>query len=120
MSLFPKVLWPFSYLILTQNKPSEFFECYLLFGHFCLTMIDELYVYAPCIPMQIKPNKSLSRQGTGLDLSFPPQDFCSLCLVSSLTPWSLWAGVRITKGHWFNSQSGDTPGLPVRSSVGAT
>ena len=29
MSLFPKVLWLFSYLILTQNKPSEFFECYL-------------------------------------------------------------------------------------------
>ena len=45
MSLFPKVLWPFNYLTLTQNKPSEFFECYLLFDHFCLTMIDELYVY---------------------------------------------------------------------------
>ena len=37
----------------------------------------------PCIPMQIKPNKSLSRQGTGSALSFtercgvilfPPQD----------------------------------------------
>ena len=26
---FPKVLWSFSYLTLTQNKPSEFFECYL-------------------------------------------------------------------------------------------
>ena len=64
MSLFPKVLWPFNYLTLTQNKPSEFFECYLLFDHFCLTMIDELYVCVcvcvctPCIPMQIKPNKS--------------------------------------------------------------
>ena len=46
MSLFPKVLWPFSYLILSQNKPSEFFVCYLLFDHFCLTMIDELYIYA--------------------------------------------------------------------------
>ena len=45
MSLFPKVLWPFSYLILTLNKLSEFFECYLLFDHYCLTMI-ELYVYA--------------------------------------------------------------------------
>ena len=46
MSLFPKVLWPFSYLTLTLNKPSELFEYYLLFDHFCLTMIDELYVYA--------------------------------------------------------------------------
>ena len=46
MSLFPKVLWPFNYLTLTQNKPSEFFECYLSFDHICLTMIDELYVYA--------------------------------------------------------------------------
>ena len=45
MSLFPKVLWPFNYLTLTQNKPSEFSECYLLFDHFYLTMIDELYVY---------------------------------------------------------------------------
>ena len=44
MSLFPKVLWPFSYLTLPQNKPSEFFECYLLFDHFCLTMTDELCV----------------------------------------------------------------------------
>ena len=44
MSLFPKVLWPFNYLTLTQNKPSEFFECYLLFDQFCLTMIDELYI----------------------------------------------------------------------------
>ena len=26
MSLFPKVLWPFNYLTLTQNKPSEFFN----------------------------------------------------------------------------------------------
>ena len=45
MSLFPKVLWPFSYLTLTVNKPSEFFECYLLFDHYCLTMIDELYIH---------------------------------------------------------------------------
>ena len=58
MSLFPKVLWSFSSLTLTLNKPSLFFECYLLFDHFCLTMIDELYVYMPCNPMQIKPNKS--------------------------------------------------------------
>ena len=70
MSLFPKVLWPFRYLTLTQNKPSEFFECYLLFGHFCLTMIDELHIYMPYIPMQIKPNKSLSRQRMGLALTF--------------------------------------------------
>ena len=44
-SLFPKDLWPFNYLTLTQNKPSEFFECYLLFDHYYLIMIDELYVY---------------------------------------------------------------------------
>ena len=58
MNLFPEVLWPFSYVTLTQNKSSEFFECYLLFDHFCLTMIDELYVYMPCIPMQITPIKT--------------------------------------------------------------
>ena len=34
-------LWTFSYLTLTQNKPSEFFECYLLFANYCLTMINE-------------------------------------------------------------------------------
>ena len=42
---FPKVLWSFSYLTLTQNKPSEFFECYL-FDYYCLTLIDELSIYA--------------------------------------------------------------------------
>ena len=42
---FPKVWWSFSYLTLTQNKPSEFFECYL-FDYYCLTMIDELSIYA--------------------------------------------------------------------------
>ena len=41
MCLFPKVLWPFNYLTLAQNKPSE-----LLFDHYCLTIIDELYIYA--------------------------------------------------------------------------
>ena len=46
MSLFSKVLWHFNYQTLTQNKPSECFECYLLFDHFCLTMIDKLYLYA--------------------------------------------------------------------------
>ena len=45
-NLFSKVLWPFNYLTLTQNKPSEFFECYLLFNHYCLTMIDEFYLYS--------------------------------------------------------------------------
>ena len=58
MSLFPKDLWPFNYLTLAQNKPLEFFKCYLLFDHYCLTVIDDLYIYMPCIPMQIKPNKS--------------------------------------------------------------
>ena len=43
---FPKVLWSFSYQTLTQNKLLEFFECYLLLDHFCLTMIDELSIYA--------------------------------------------------------------------------
>ena len=42
---FRKVFWSFSYLTLTQNKPSEFFECYL-FDYYCLTMIDELSIYA--------------------------------------------------------------------------
>ena len=56
MSLFPKVLWPFSYLTLTLNKPSEFFVCYLLFDHYGLTMI-ELYMYA-LYPFANKPNKS--------------------------------------------------------------
>ena len=46
MSLFPKVLWPFSYLTLTQNKPSEFFVCYLLFDPYCLAMTDEHSLYS--------------------------------------------------------------------------
>ena len=60
MSLFPKVLWPFSYLTLTLNKPSEFFKCYLLFDHYFLIVIELQYM--PCIPMQIKPNKSPLRK----------------------------------------------------------
>ena len=60
MSLFlkfygPLTLWPW------LRISTEFFECYLLFGHFCLTMIDLLYCL-PCIPMQIKPNKSPLRK----------------------------------------------------------
>ena len=39
-----KVLWTFSYLTLIQNKPSEFFECYL-FDYYCLTMIDEFSIH---------------------------------------------------------------------------
>ena len=50
---FPKVLWSFSYLTLTQNKPSEFFECYL-FDYYCLTMI-----------VQIKPIKACQGKGQG-------------------------------------------------------
>ena len=46
MNLFPKVLQPFSYLTLTQNKPSKFFICYLLFDPYCLTMTDKLYLYS--------------------------------------------------------------------------
>ena len=34
---FPKVLWP-----------SQVFECHLLFDHYRLAMIDELYVHALC------------------------------------------------------------------------
>ena len=45
MSLFPPNFMVLSYLTLTQNKPSEFSECYL-FDYYCLTMIDELYIYA--------------------------------------------------------------------------
>ena len=45
MSCFRIVLWSFSYLTLTQNKPSEFSECYL-FDYYCLTMTDELSIYA--------------------------------------------------------------------------
>ena len=44
MSLFPKVLWLFSYLTLTLNKPSEFFECYL-FDYYCLTTVNELSIH---------------------------------------------------------------------------
>ena len=42
----PKVLWPFSYLTLTQNKPSEFITEFIQSYHYCLTMIDKLYIYA--------------------------------------------------------------------------
>ena len=34
----PLTIWPW-----LRISP-EFFECYLLFDHFCLTMIDELYI----------------------------------------------------------------------------
>ena len=72
---FPKVLLPFIYLTLTQNKPSEFFECYLLFDPYCLTMIDELYVYA-LYSYANKPNKSpLKNRPFSFERSatFPPQ-----------------------------------------------
>ena len=60
MSLFPQILWPFSYLTLTQ-KPLEFFESYLFLDHYCLTMIDELYIYA-LYSYANKPNKSPLRK----------------------------------------------------------
>ena len=59
MSLFPKVLWTFGYLTLTQNKPWQFFESYLFFDPYCLTMMMS---FMPCIPMQTKPNKSPLRK----------------------------------------------------------
>ena len=34
----PLATWPW------LNKPSHFFDCYLLFDHYCLTMIDGLYL----------------------------------------------------------------------------
>ena len=56
MSLFPKILQPFRYLTLTQNKPSEFFVCYLLFDPYCLTVIDELYL--PVFLCKLNPIKA--------------------------------------------------------------
>ena len=63
MSLFPKVSWSFSYLTLTQNKPSEFFECYL-FDYYCLTVMMS-FPYTPCISLQIKPIKACQSKGGG-------------------------------------------------------
>ena len=40
----PKFYGPLA--IWTWLKPSEFFEWYLLFDHYWLTMIDEFYIYA--------------------------------------------------------------------------
>ena len=63
------------------------------------------FTYMPCIPMQIKPNKCLSRQGMGQALSFTERVVVlSLChhrisvvpvnlSVSSIMPWTLWAVV---------------------------
>ena len=79
---FPKVLWSFSYLTLTQNKPSEFFECYL-FDYYCLTMMS--FPYMPCIPMQIKPIKACQGKGRG---TLPWRDW-PCCPFSSTGPSSL-------------------------------
>ena len=62
MSLFPKVLWPFSYLTLTQNNPSEFFVCYLLFDPYCLTMMHE---DLPCGRAPRKVIKACAGKGQG-------------------------------------------------------
>ena len=59
MSLFPKVLWPFNFLTLTQNKP---WVLWMLSITWSFLPDNEwalhIYIYMPCTPMQIKPNKS--------------------------------------------------------------
>ena len=75
MSLFPKVLWPFNYLTLSQNKPSEFFKCYYLIISAWQWVMS--FMYMACIPMQISPIKV--HWGTGSWpfferwATFPPQ-----------------------------------------------
>ena len=59
------MLWPFIYLALTLNKPLQFFECYLLFDHYCLTMIDELYIYTLYSYANYTPNKPIEEQVPG-------------------------------------------------------
>ena len=61
---FPKVLWSFSYLTLTQNKPSEFLKViYLIITAWQWLMS---FPYTPCIiPMQIKPIKACQGKGWG-------------------------------------------------------
>ena len=106
MSLFPKVSWPFNYLTLTQNKLSKFFECYLLFDHFFLTMIDELYMYI-CPVFLCKSNPIKAHLETGSwpfcferSATFPPQeDHVCVDLFSSMVDGggNLWVETPQTK-----------------------
>ena len=75
MSLAPKVLWPSSWLAVTQNKPSKFSVNPVLFNPYWLTMIDELYLHS----YANEPNKSPWRERIKALLplretaTFPPQ-----------------------------------------------
>ena len=57
MSLFPTVLWLFGYLTQTQNSPHSSLNVI-----YCLIITAwqwlMSFTHMPCIPMQIKPNKS--------------------------------------------------------------
>ena len=101
MSLFPKVLWPFDYLTLTQNKPSQFFECYLLFDLYCLTMMNEDLPRgnAPRKAVKACPGKDWgSRSESGCAVPFSPQDFCSRV--------NLFVAAPTHRPHWSESASG--------------
>ena len=76
MSLFPKVLWPFNYLTLTQKLRISPQSSLNAMYYFIISAWQWLmsFTYTPCIPMKIKPNKSLSKQGTGLALSFTERE----------------------------------------------
>ena len=109
MSLFPKVLWPFSYLTLTLNKPSEFFE----FIYLIITAWQWLmsFPYMPCIPMQIKPIKACQGKGQGTlpSREWPCCPFSSTGLgswcefVSSTMPQTLLAGDRVRLKQQFST-----------------
>ena len=109
MSLFPQSFMAFRYLTLTQNKPSEFFECCLLFDHYCLTMIHELYVYMYICPVFLcKLNSIKAHWGTGSWsfsferlATFPPQaDHGRLILIHCG-----WGALQAKLLHTYTSNS---------------
>ena len=87
---FPKVLWPFNYLTLTQNKPSEFFECYLLLIISAWQWLMSFVFLCKLNPIKDCPGKGLAAPLFHWEsihvIPFPPQDFCSPCEFVSSHP----------------------------------
>ena len=58
-------LWRHSiYLTLAQNKPLWFFKCFPVLDHYCLTVTDELYIYAPVFLCELNPIKAHCERGS--------------------------------------------------------
>ena len=110
---FPKVLWSFSYLTLTQNKPSEFFESQSSLNVIYLIVTAWQWLmsfqYMPCIPMQIKPVKACQGKGQGTlplrsghAIPFPPLDSVVHEFVS-FQPQCCRHCLPVTASHSYNN-----------------